>query len=199
MANQTFPSGPTMMGPGSLRAAGSGKRVTAPVVVIRPIQLTSPLAEGWTVNHRLPSGPAVMSTGTPLDPRGCQLNVPLAVTRPMPSPSPPVNQRAPSGPAAMPRGPKRDGTMNRRTAPAPSSRPIVGPPLSDRVNHSAPSGVTARDPGVASMPATGVLASGNGPGGRGASRRNAGGRGRSPTADVPTFTANPRMKAPIMA
>jgi hypothetical protein len=74
--------------------------VIAPDVVIRPI---APLR---SVNHRAPSGPAVMASAPPLGSgTGNAVITPAVVMRPIlllvPSK---VNHRAPSGPATMPRG-----------------------------------------------------------------------------------------------
>ena len=55
--NQSAPSGPAVMPPGSLIPAPV-KVVTTPAVVMRPIVLLPAL-----VNHRAPSGPLVIPAG----------------------------------------------------------------------------------------------------------------------------------------
>ena len=50
-----MPSGPAAMPKGLLLAVGMGNSVMTPAVVIRPILLPS-----YSVNQRLPSGPAAM-------------------------------------------------------------------------------------------------------------------------------------------
>ena len=73
---------------------------------MRPIRLPSN-----SVNHRLPSGPAVIPSGAlpSLIPSENSVTTPLGVMRPMRFPARParlnsVNQRLPSGPAVMPAG-----------------------------------------------------------------------------------------------
>ncbi len=73
----------------------------APPVVMRPILLVA-----VSVNHRLPSGPAVMPTGPLLAVGvGNSVILPLVVMRPIRFVAFSVNHRLPSGPAVMPKGP----------------------------------------------------------------------------------------------
>ena len=76
--------------------------VTTPSGVIRPIRLKLECS----VNHRLPSGPAVMSRGARTGgDAGAELgDDPERVIRPIRSPPSSVNHRLPSGPAVMPIG-----------------------------------------------------------------------------------------------
>ena len=69
-----------------------------PCGVIRPTRGGDP----DSVNHRLPSGPAVMPCGTAPEPSpdANSVIVPCGVIRPI-APAASVNQRLPSGPAAM--------------------------------------------------------------------------------------------------
>ena len=70
-----------------------------PAVVMRPI-----LLPGVSVNQRLPSGPAVMSSGEWLPAGvGNSVTAPEGVIRPI-LPSDSANQRLPSGPGAIPSG-----------------------------------------------------------------------------------------------
>ncbi len=72
----------------------------APPVVMRPILLVA-----VSVNHRLPSGPAVMPTGPLLAVGvGNSVILPLVVMRPIRFVAFSVNHRLPSGPAVMPAG-----------------------------------------------------------------------------------------------
>ena len=68
---------------------------------IRPIARVVP----WSVNHRLPSGPAAMSIGelSEFRPAAYSVTCPLGVIRPI-APAGSVNHRLPSGPAAMSSG-----------------------------------------------------------------------------------------------
>jgi hypothetical protein len=72
-----------------------------PAGVMRPILLAPN-----SVNHRLPSGPAAMSTGRALAvmPAPNSVTTPDGVMRPIRLPLNSVNHRLPSGPAAMPSG-----------------------------------------------------------------------------------------------
>src|SRR5947209_453628 len=66
-------------------------------------------AAGLVVNHRLPSGPAVMPAGPPAT--GNDVAIPAGVMRPIPKVL--VNQRLPSGPAVMSLGAMNDeGSRN---------------------------------------------------------------------------------------
>ena len=78
-------------------ATGNWKVVMMPAVVMRPIW--SPLAR---VNHRAPSGPAVMPMAPPPPPNSVM--PPSVVMRPIFPLTVSVNHTAPSGPAVMPRG-----------------------------------------------------------------------------------------------
>src|SRR5205823_3889108 len=60
-ANQTLPSGPAVISLGLLLGVGTGKDLTEPLVVIRPI-----LFALNSVNQRLPSGPDVIARALPL-------------------------------------------------------------------------------------------------------------------------------------
>src|SRR4030081_1846009 len=101
--NQSAPSGPDVMLPGSgltpagtLVLGGMVYSVTAPEVVMRPI-----LPESVSVNQRAPSGPAVMLKASKLG-MAYSVSMPDVVMRPIPFlPLPSVNQRAPSGPAVI--------------------------------------------------------------------------------------------------
>ena len=72
-------------------------------MVIRPIEVT-------LVNHRAPSGPAVIPKGSSIcwllpEPEPKSVTTPSVVILPIVFLPPLVNQRAPSGPAVMPKGP----------------------------------------------------------------------------------------------
>ncbi len=72
----------------------------SPSGVIRPIARAA-----YSVNHRLPSGPAVISTGSaPGVSIGNSTISPSGLIRPILFATRSVNQRLPSGPAAMPSG-----------------------------------------------------------------------------------------------
>ena len=80
---------------------GSVKSVTAPAVVIRPIELPK-----LVVNHSAPSGPAVMPTGPTIFGSVKVVMTPAVVIRPIePPPKLFVNQSAPSEPVTIPPGP----------------------------------------------------------------------------------------------
>ena len=72
--------------------------VTTPSGVIRPIRLPY-----RSVNHRLPSGPAVMPAGPApaVMPALNSVTTPSGVIRPIRLPLNSVNHRLPSGPAVM--------------------------------------------------------------------------------------------------
>src|SRR5580765_2213507 len=109
-------SGATLTG---VVAGGSG----APVV-IRPILLPA-----LSVNHRLPSGPDVMSKGADaaVGTRNSVMTPPV-VMRPILLPDSSVNQRFPSVAAAMPSGSlPAVGTGNSTIAPSAGIRPILLP------------------------------------------------------------------------
>ena len=96
---ELFP-GPTAMPSGADLLVGSGYWVMFPLVVIRPRTLAV-----FSVNQRLPSGPATMSKGQrPAMPSENSEITPLVVIRPILLEPFSVNQRLPSGPRAMPQG-----------------------------------------------------------------------------------------------
>src|SRR5437879_5393405 len=109
--NHKFPSGPAAIADGRqpegggkvphVFAAGRLNSVIAPAGVIRPIRLPN-----RSVNHRLPSGPAVMRQG-PLSAvgRGNSVITPAGVIRPILFPPISVNHKLPSGPVAIEVGP----------------------------------------------------------------------------------------------
>src|SRR6266702_8090406 len=71
-----------------------------PVGVMRPIRFPAS-----SVNHRLPSGPAVIPWGLlPDEGTATSVTVPVGVMRPIWFPASSVNHRLPSGPAVIPRG-----------------------------------------------------------------------------------------------
>ena len=119
--------------------------------MIRPIRFVP-----YSVNQRLPSGPAVIPEGTAvaLMPAENVVTRPLGVMRPIrpdggpdgPAPEA-VNQRLPSGPAAMSPGPNAlvGPTGNSVTAPRVVIRPIRLPMCS--VNQRFPSAPAAIAPG----------------------------------------------------
>ena len=74
--------------------------------MIRPIRLPP-----CSVNHRLPSGPAVMPEGfaPAVMPALNSVTTPAGVIRPMRLPPDSVNHRLPSGPAVMPEGRRAGG------------------------------------------------------------------------------------------
>src|SRR5436305_1002949 len=102
-------------------------------------RLTRPiLFAEFSVNQRLPWGPAVMSKGTlELVGTGNSVMVPLVVIRPILFPAGlvcSVNQRLPSGPAVMPPGkqvsPQFVGRGNSVMVPAVVMRPMLFPEFS---------------------------------------------------------------------
>jgi len=78
-ANQRLPSGPTAIPSVWLVEDTTLNSVTVPVGVMRQT-LPVPL-----VNHRLPSGAAAMSAGSPAMERGNSVIVPVRVMRPAPA------------------------------------------------------------------------------------------------------------------
>src|SRR5271157_3784973 len=114
-------------------------------LIVRPAEetVTRPIRSPLTsVNQRLPSGPAVISSGPLLGvmPALNSVTVPPGVIRPIRSPLASVNQRLPSGPAVIPRG-SLLGVMpalNSVTVPPGVIRPIRSPENS--VNQRLPSG-----------------------------------------------------------
>src|SRR6266550_3212246 len=88
------PFSPMLAAPNDFAIVGG--TVAAPVV-IRPIRLIN------SVNHRLPSGPAVMASGVApaVMPALNSVTTPSGVIRPIRLPLCSVNHRLPSGPAVM--------------------------------------------------------------------------------------------------
>src|SRR5260370_10839773 len=85
---------------GTLQAAARGSSVVISLVVIR-----SMLFPVSSVNHRLPSGPVVMPSGSlGVVGIGNWVIAPLVVIRPILFPEDSVNQTLPSGPRVMPKG-----------------------------------------------------------------------------------------------
>ena len=82
----------------------------APPVVMLPILLLKEPAGGSvSVNHRLPSGPAVIPSGSCwLPTRPYSVIVPLVVILPIKLLPDSVNHRLPSGPAVIPHGPDNE-------------------------------------------------------------------------------------------
>ena len=89
-----------MIPSGILLKVGRSYSLKVPPVVIRPILLPA-----FSVNQRLPSGPAVICCGA-LAAVGMTYSVttPLVVIWPMVLPLASVNQRLPLGPAVIPYG-----------------------------------------------------------------------------------------------
>ena len=136
---QRFPSGPAAIPIGSsLGGCGVGNSVMTPVGVIRPM-----LLRRCSVNHRLPSGPAVMPQGPlPAVGVGNSAKTPAVVTRPILELSSSVNHRFPSGPAVIPRGSGSKwprGMRNSVMTPAGVILPILSA-YDPSVNHRFPSG-----------------------------------------------------------
>ena len=76
--------------------------VATPSGVIRPIRpLHMCLKKLHSVNHRLPSGPAVMPDGLTKMPTLNSVTTPAGVIRPIRLPLISVNHRLPSGPTVM--------------------------------------------------------------------------------------------------
>src|SRR6266496_3256808 len=95
--------------------------VTTPAVVMRPILLAS-----YSVNHRLPSGPAVMSKLRVVEGKGNSVKTPAVVILPILLAPDSLNQRLPSAPAAIPSGVLLEVGMEYSvTAPAVVTRPIL--------------------------------------------------------------------------
>src|SRR5579862_429025 len=114
--------------------------VIAPTGVIRPTPMLS-------VNHRLPSGPAVMPSGVAPPARPYSVTVPDVVILPIrPLAMHSVNHMLPSGPAAMPAGwlpmltPVEYSVIVPAVVILPIAPPVVGP---NSVNHRLPSGPAA--------------------------------------------------------
>jgi hypothetical protein len=156
--NQRLPSGPAVIPPRlPLKVAvGRGNSVMTPAGVIRPMMATkllfpTPLE---AVNHRLPSGPAVMPEGAELPVgRVNSVRVPAGVIRPMaptelfPLVPEPVNHRLPSGPTVMPEDEELPvGRVNSVRVPAGVICPMKFAPGLSPVNHRLPSGPTVMPP-----------------------------------------------------
>ena len=95
--NQSAPSAPATIGPGSESAVGSVNSVMTPAVVIRPT-----LFAPDSVNHSAPSGPAVMlATKAFAVGSGYSVTVPSTPSRPIASPRDSANHSAPSEPSTM--------------------------------------------------------------------------------------------------
>ena len=101
------------------------------------------------MNHRLPSGPAVMCDGWRSGiGRLNSVTTPAGVIRPIRLPRYSVNHRLPSGPAVIPNGslsnenPGVTPPVNSVTTPAGVTRPIR-PGLATSVNQTLPSGPSA--------------------------------------------------------
>src|ERR1035438_10106471 len=108
---------------GLLLAVGMGNREITPAVVMRPMLLAPGI-----VNHRAPSGPAVIPNGPTSAGIGNSVITPVVVMRPMLLAVLSANQRAPSGPAAMhPVSLDAVGIGNSVTTPAVVMRPILLP------------------------------------------------------------------------
>jgi hypothetical protein len=133
--NQSAPSGPAVMSTWA-SPPPSENRVTAPVVVMRPIWPSA-------VNHRAPSAPVVIPRSMPGAATGNIVMAPPVVMRPILGGKFAVNHRAPSGPRAMSAGGTLvDGSGKPVTVPAVVIRPIA-PVLRlavEAVNHRAASG-----------------------------------------------------------
>src|SRR5712692_9327426 len=146
--NQSAPAEAVVMFIG-VPPCGSGKSVITPPVVIRPIFWSNPV-----VNHRFPSGPAVIEPASPAPLN--VVSVPVVVIRPI-TPFPgSVNQSAPSDPVVIPDGDEPAGKGNSVILPVVVMRPIASPGSPSpglTVNHSAPSGPAVMP--AASVPATG--------------------------------------------
>ena len=136
-ASDAVPPTPMFAAPNDFPIVGG--RVTAPVG-IRPMRL--PVI---SVNHRLPSGPAVMEKGwaPAVIPPPNSVLTPAVVIRPILLPLCSANQRFPSGPAVMPTGTVPTmGRLNSVTTPAVVIRPIRGgaAEMAASVYHILPSG-----------------------------------------------------------
>src|SRR3989442_9317195 len=100
-----------------------GNSVIFPLGLMRPIWLPS-----YSVNQRLPSGPAVILSGELPDVgRRNSVIFPLGVMRPIWLTLFSVNQRLPSGPAVIPSGPLAYvGIVNSVSFPASRTELMVG-------------------------------------------------------------------------
>src|SRR5258706_9649582 len=107
-------------------------------LLMRPILLTD-----FSVNHMLPSGPAVIPAGSAFgDGIGYSDTPPIGVTRPIALVAPAsVNQRLPSGPAAMLNGRPAEGIPNSVIVPVGVTRPMACASCS--TNQTLPSGPPA--------------------------------------------------------
>src|SRR5262249_26051589 len=134
--NHRLPSGPAVMPPREKSAAFAvaGKFVTAPAVVMPPIEPSAVL------DHRPLSGGVVIELGwlTPVPTN--VVTDPAVVIRPIWLAPVLANHRAPSGPAVIPVGPWIWGSVNIDTAPLVVTRPMKSAPQPkfswQVVNHS---------------------------------------------------------------
>ena len=121
--------------PATACASTEAGRAVSDEMASRPILLASP-----SVNHRLPSGPAVSAIGA--DPAvgvGNSVTTPDGVIRPILFVFASANQRLPSGPVAMPsRLASAVGIGNSVITPVGVMRPMLLVPVS--VNQMLPSG-----------------------------------------------------------
>ena len=137
-------------------ATGHGRlnSVTTPAGVIRAIRLPR-----YSVNHRLPSGPAVMPKGSVsnenpgVTPPVNSVTTPAGVTRPIrPGLATSVNQRLPSGPSAISRGKPLAEKSVPPVATVLTSPAVVifatRPGLACSTNHRSPSGPTVIPAGL---------------------------------------------------
>src|SRR6266853_1428943 len=111
--------------------------------IVEFVHWFDPTAATHSVNHRAPSGPAVMPWGKPLVPLGVGIGnsviTPAVVMRPILLAFCSVNHRAPSGPVVMIWGSLLAvGIGNSVITPAVVMRPILLALCS--INHSEPSG-----------------------------------------------------------
>ena len=125
--------------------SGSANSAIDPEVVILPILPPYVPSGNWTssVNHKAPSGPAVICCGElpALRPAENSVIFPSASIRPIRRPSACVNHMPLSGPAVMPIGLLPGRSSNSTIAPVMLMRPIRWPVCS--VNHMLPSGPLA--------------------------------------------------------
>ena len=144
---QTLRSGPTATFVGEPVALGIWNSVISPRIVMRPTRLPSTTRPSMvpfnSMNHMLPSAPAVMSPG-PESGRGNANSVttPAIVMRPILLAWNSENQMLPSGPAASARGPLNGvGISNSVMTPAGVMRPIL--PAANMPNQMLPSAPSA--------------------------------------------------------
>jgi hypothetical protein len=121
--------------------------VTAPAVVKRPIESVARL-----VNHKAPSGPAVIPKGELIDGSERSVTTPDVVIRPMEL-AELVNQMAPSGPAVIPKGALMPFPQNLLVTPAVVIRPMKFVSVKQR----APSGPEVMKAGRPADPGYAVI------------------------------------------